>query len=101
MMTEERKINEDLLTKISGGTEQEIAQLKQAILRNEKLAGDWEIARKAAERMGRKGDEAYMIATILDVNFGEVATLSNTEPNEYGWASEHSEMLRQIREFGK
>ncbi len=98
-MAENRKINENLLTMISGGTAQEIEDLKAAILNSEKLAGDWPIAAREAERMGRKDDDIYIITRILDINFGEVATLSNTEPNQYSWADTHEEMIRQINGF--
>lgn len=98
-MEENRKINEDLLTMISGGTAAQIEELKQAILDNPNLARDWDIVGQEAARRGRPGDEIYIITKILDYNFGEVATLSTTEENTYAWASFHDEMLRQIREY--
>ena len=36
------ELNEELLGTISGGTAQEIAELKRAILANPKLADEWE-----------------------------------------------------------
>lgn len=98
-MTEKKKINDDTLSMISGGTAQELAELKQAILDNPTLAKDWTWFEKEAEEMGRKGDEIYIINRILSMDFDEVATLSTTEENRYFWADQHEEMLRQIREY--
>ena len=41
-MADKIELNEELLGTISGGTAQEIAELKEAILANPKLAGEWE-----------------------------------------------------------
>ena len=99
-MTEDRKINEEMLSVISGGTTQEIAEIKEAILANPNLAGDWAFVSKWAAEKGRKDDEVFIITKILDLNFGESATISQNEENTYFWAGDHSEMLRQIKEYG-
>ena len=100
-MADKIELNEELLGTISGGTALEIAELKEAILANPKLADEWESCARCAAEAGRPDDDATIIHFIFYFNFDYGDKLSNDSPNYYGMADNHQEMLQEIRTFGK
>ena len=94
------ELDDELLDRISGETAQEIAELKEAILANPKLAGEWESCAGLAAKYGKPTDAA-IIHYIFYFNFDYGDKLSNDSPNYYGMADNHQEMLQEIRNFGK
>ena len=100
-MADKIELNEELLGTISGGTTQEIAELKEAILANPKLADEWDSCAGLAAKAGKPNDDAAIIHFIFYFNFDYGDKLSNDSPNYYGMADNHQEMLREIRNYGK
>lgn len=99
-MADKIELNEELLGTISGGTTQEIAELKEAILANPKLADEWDSCAGLAAKAGKPNDDAAIIHFIFYFNFGHNEKLSEDKPNEYGWVFDHEDMLRMIRQYG-